>query len=112
MGDVRDSAAVLEICDGADIVFHLAAQSTVVGAMVDPEYAFQTNAVGTFNVLRAAVTAKVPRMVFASSCEVYGEPIALPAHEDSPLLPINSLGASKVVGEVIESPAFVAKLLP
>src|SRR5437870_2587778 len=57
--DVRDPAAVLEICQGADIVFHLAAQSTVVGAMVDPEYTFQTNAVGTFNVLRAAVKANV-----------------------------------------------------
>jgi len=99
-GDVRDAAAVLEIVEGADTVFHLAAQSTVVGAMVDPEYAFQTNAVGTFNVLRAAVKAKVPRLVFASSCEVYGEPIALPAQEDSPLLPINSFGASKVVGEI------------
>jgi UDP-glucose 4-epimerase len=99
-GDVRDSAAVCEVCEGADIVFHLAAESHVVAAMVDPEYAFQTNVVGTFNVLRAAVTAKVPRLVFASSCEVYGEPISLPAHEDSPLLPINSFGASKVVGEV------------
>jgi UDP-glucose 4-epimerase len=99
-GDVRDPSAVLDVCKGADVIFHLAAQSTVLGAMLDPEYAFQTNAVGTFNVLRAAVKCSVGRVVFASSCEVYGEPIALPADEDSPLLPINSLGASKVVGEV------------
>src|SRR5205807_1446778 len=53
-----------------------------------------------FNVLRAAAACHVPRVVFASSCEVYGEPISLPVDENSPLLAVNSLGASKVAGEV------------
>jgi UDP-glucose 4-epimerase len=38
-------------------------------------------------------------VIFASSREVYGEPIGLPVDEDSPLLAINSYGASKVAGE-------------
>jgi UDP-glucose 4-epimerase len=99
-GDVRDRAAVAAALRGARLVYHLAAQSTVMGAVRDIDYTFETNVVGTFNVLRAAVDQGVPRVLFASSREVYGEPIALPVDEDSPLLPINSYGASKVAGEV------------
>jgi UDP-glucose 4-epimerase len=99
-GDVRDLTAVASAIRGADLVYHLAAQSTVVGAAQSLDYTFQTNVLGTFNVLRAAVQVSVPRVLFASSCEVYGEPISLPVDEDSPLLAINSFGASKVAGEV------------
>jgi UDP-glucose 4-epimerase len=55
--------------------------------------------VGTFNVLRESAAAKVGRVVFASSREVYGEPIELPVDEGQPLLAINFYGASKLVGE-------------
>jgi UDP-glucose 4-epimerase len=84
---------------GATVVYHLAAQSTVMGGVTAAEYTFTTNIVGTFNVLRAAATCDVERVVFTSSREVYGEPINLPVDEDSPLLAINSYGASKVAGE-------------
>src|SRR5262245_41261589 len=98
-GDVRDSAAVRALLRGASVVYHLAAQSTVMGGVRDMAYTFETNVGGTFNVLRAAAEHGVARVVFASSREVYGEPIALPVDEESPLLPINSYGASKVAGE-------------
>ena len=98
--DVRDRSAMLSAFDGADLVYHLAAQSSVVAAAQDLDYTFQTNVVGTFNVLRAAVECGIQRVLFASSCEVYGEPISLPVDENSPLLAINSFGASKVAGEV------------
>jgi UDP-glucose 4-epimerase len=84
---------------GANLVFHLAAQATVMGAVQDLDYSFSTNVVGTFNVLRESATAGVRRVVFASSREVYGEPIELPVDEGQPLLAINFYGASKVVGE-------------
>jgi len=98
--DVRDLAALSSAFRSADLVYHLAAQSSVIAAAQDQDYTFQTNVVGTFNVLRAAVECGVPRVLFASSCEVYGEPISLPVDENSPLLPINSFGASKIAGEV------------
>src|SRR5207302_7231418 len=50
-------------------------------------------------VLRAAARYGVARVVFASSREVYGEPIDLPVDEDAPLLAINTYGASKAAGE-------------
>ncbi len=98
-GDIRDVAVVAETVRGADVVYHLAAQATVMGAVQDLDYSFSTNVVGTFNVLRESAAAGVRRVVFTSSREVYGEPIELPVDEGQPLLAINFYGASKVVGE-------------
>jgi UDP-glucose 4-epimerase len=98
-GDIQDQSAVSDALRGASLVYHLAAQSTLMGAVHDVEYTFQTNVRGTFNVLRAAVENDVPRVVFTSSRDVYGEPVELPVEEEAPLLAINSYGASKVAGE-------------
>ncbi len=98
-GDIRDAETVADIVRGADVVYHLAAQATVMGAVEDLDYSFSTNVIGTFNVLRQSATAGVRRVVFTSSREVYGEPIELPVDEGQPLLAINFYGASKVVGE-------------
>ena len=98
-GDIRDVATVADVVRGADIVYHLAAQATVMGAVQDLDYSFNTNVVGTFNVLRESAAAGVRRVLFTSSREVYGEPIELPVDEGQPLLAINFYGASKVVGE-------------
>ena len=54
---------------------------------------------GTFNVLEAAATAKVQRVVLASSAVVYGEPEALPMHEDQPLNGTTFYGSMKVANE-------------
>jgi UDP-glucose 4-epimerase len=98
-GDIRNADVVAETLRGADVVYHLAAQSTVMGAVEDLDYSFSTNVVGTFNVLKASARESVKRVVFASSREVYGEPIELPVDEGQPLLAINFYGASKVMGE-------------
>jgi len=98
-GDVSDAQAVVDVLRDATFVYHLAAQSTVLGAVKDAELTFHSNVAGTFNVLRAASQSGVQRVVFASSRQVYGEPIGLPVDEESPLLAINSYGASKVAGE-------------
>ena len=98
--DVRDVAVLREALRGVDVVFHLAAQSNVLGAVGDPRYAFESNVCGTFNVLEAAATAGVRRVVFASSREAYGEPRTLPVSEDAPLAAKNGYGASKAAGEL------------
>jgi nucleoside-diphosphate-sugar epimerase len=100
-GDIRDPAKLAAVIDEADTVFHLAAQATVMGAAQDLDYTFTTNVVGTYNVLRAAAEAGARRVVFSSSREVYGEPLALPVHESHPLLAINMYGSSKVAGEAL-----------
>jgi len=100
-GDIRDYDTVQRAMRAADVVYHLAAQATVMGAARNIDYTFTTNVAGTFNVLKAAATEGVRRVVFASSREVYGEPLALPVDEGHPLMSINSYGASKVAGEAL-----------
>ncbi|HEX8034188.1 MAG TPA: NAD-dependent epimerase/dehydratase family protein [Ktedonobacterales bacterium] len=100
-GDVRDLPTLREAMRGVRYVFHLAAQSNVIGAVTDSDYSFSTNVVGTFNVLVAARDAgDIERMIFTSSREAYGEVDVLPVGEDRLLNPKNAYGASKVAGEV------------
>jgi UDP-glucose 4-epimerase len=99
-GDIRDAATVYSALEGAGVVFHLAAQATVLGGVEDADGTFATNVQGTHNVLRAAARAGARRLIFASSREVYGEPVALPVDEDHPLMAITMYGASKAAGEV------------
>lgn len=98
--DIRDGEALRELCSGADVIYHLAAQSNVMGAVSDLSYSFATNVAGTVNVLEAARAGGVRRVVFASSREVYGEVERLPVAEDAPLNSKNAYGASKAAGEL------------
>ncbi len=98
-GDIRDYDAVAAVCAGVDTVFHLAAQSNVLGAMQDIDYSFTTNVVGTFNVLKAATEAGCAKVIFSSSREVYGEQSVLPVPESASLTAKNPYGASKLAGE-------------
>ncbi len=100
-GDIRDLSDLDRAIDGARVVVHLAAQSNVMGSEGNPGYTFGTNVTGTWNVARAAGHARIERLVFASSREVYGEPQRLPVKEDAPFAPKNIYGASKVAGEAL-----------
>jgi UDP-glucose 4-epimerase len=99
-GDIRDAGLVRDLSSGADTIFHLAAQSNVMGAVSDISYSFETNVAGTLNVLEAARAAGVRRVLFSSSREVYGEVEHLPVAEDQPLAAKNAYGASKAAGEL------------
>ena len=99
-GDIRDLELLRTAMRGAERVYHLAAQSNVLGAVTDVDYSFTTNVVGTYNVLVAARDGGVARVVFSSSREAYGEVDVLPVAEDRPMNPKNAYGASKVAGEV------------
>jgi UDP-glucose 4-epimerase len=100
VGDVRQAEVVERALTGAEVVYHLAAQSNVMGALHDPRYSFETNVLGTFNVLDAASHLGVRRVVFASSREAYGEPRSVPVPETHPLEAKNTYGASKAAAEI------------
>jgi UDP-glucose 4-epimerase len=99
-GDIRDITAVQHATRGCKVVFHLAAQSNVMGAMNDPEYSCGTNVGGTLNVLSAARDDGAHRVVFTSSREVYGDIDCLPVPESAALHPKNLYGASKAAAEL------------
>lgn len=99
-GDIRNIADVRAAIAGCQLVYHLAAQSNVIGAVNDPEYSCATNVGGTLNVLIAARDAGVPKVVFTSSREVYGDVDRLPVPESTFLHPKNLYGASKAAAEM------------
>jgi UDP-glucose 4-epimerase len=99
--DIRYTDGLREAMAGAEIVFHLAAESSVLGAARNEAYTHQTNIIGTANVLAAAKSAGVRRFVFASSREVYGEAATLPVPESAPLNAVNTYGISKVRAEAL-----------
>ncbi len=91
--------ALHEACRGVDCVIHLAAQTSVPRSVKDPVETNLINVNGTLNVLVAARDAKVKRVVFASSCAVYGKTNVLPIQESAGLAPISPYGVSKQAGE-------------
>jgi len=99
-GDIRDYDLLEKSCRESEMVYHLAAQSNVIGAVTNLDYSFQSNAIGTYNVLKAAHENNIIRFVFSSSREVYGEAQYTPVDENHPLLAKNAYGASKIAGEV------------
>lgn len=99
-GDVRNRESLTVIAD-ADIVFHLAANASVPLSVENPRYDFETNALGTFNILEASLHCDVKKIVYASSAAVYGEPVYTPMDENHPLQPISPYGVSKLAGEKV-----------
>ncbi|TDC64309.1 NAD-dependent epimerase/dehydratase family protein [Actinomadura sp. GC306] len=83
-----------------EVVCHLAAQVSVRASVADPAADARTNVLGTVNVLEAARAADARKVVFTSSCAVYGVPDALPVPPDAELRPASPYAASKVSGEV------------
>jgi len=90
---------VRDACRGVDCVIHLAAQVSVPRSIQDPIETNLINVNGTLNVLVAARDAHVKRVVFASSCAVYGKTAVLPIDENVSLAPISPYGISKQIGE-------------
>ncbi len=97
--DLRSDGDVERAVEGADVVFHLAAQVSVPLSIEDPVLTYEVNVVGTARLLEACVRAGVGRVVFSSSCAVYGDGAELPKREDMPPEPLSAYAATKVAGE-------------
>jgi UDP-glucose 4-epimerase len=99
-GSILDEERLASVMPGVSAVYHLAAIATVMMAVRNPEKTLKVNTLGTAQVALAAQRAGVKRLVFSSSREVYGDPAALPVHEDAPIRPKNVYGASKAAAEL------------
>lgn len=99
-GDLLDKKFLEKSIQGADFVFHLAANPDIQMAVAKPDLDFQQGIVATFNLLEAMRKNKIKKIVFSSSSTVFGEPKIMPTPEDyGPLLPISTYGASKLACE-------------
>ncbi len=98
-GDVRNPDAVRDAIHGQELVYHLAANASVPGSVRDARYDYESNSLGSFNVMEAARDAGVRRVIYASSAAVYGDPEYVPTDENHPLNPTSPYGLSKLSGE-------------
>ncbi len=99
VGDINDADAVAKAVKNVDLVVHLAADTRVVESISAPERNFQTNVVGTFNLLCSMRTAGVSRIVNASTGGAILGEIDPPAHENIAASPVSPYGASKLAAE-------------
>lgn len=104
--DLRDAKGIRNYIQEKkpERVYHLAALSSVRACEEHPVDCFDSNVTGTMNLLEALSELPVkPRILFTSSCEVYGSvpPSSQPVDEKCPPSPINVYGFSKVIGEKI-----------
>ena len=105
--DVRDADAVTRACQGAEVVFQLAAINGTENFYTRPELVLDVGLRGALAVVEACQRADVPDLVVASSAEVYQQPPSVPTDENVPLMlpdslnPRYSYGGSKIVSELI-----------
>jgi len=98
--DIKDYSEIQNAFEGIDLVFHVAAQPSTRTSLDKPNRDFDSNARGTFNVLKASLEARVKKIVYTSSSAVYGEPKNLPMRETDKPEPTSPYGASKLSGEL------------
>jgi len=80
-------------------VMHFAALCSVDESMRKPELYFKSNVSGTANLLEAMTEAGVEKLIFSSTCAVYGNAEYLPINEVHPTKPLNPYGESKLLAE-------------
>ena len=100
-GDLHDcgrlTAALRE--HRIDAVLHFAAFAYVGESVTDPERYYRNNVGGTLSLLAAMREAAVDRLVFSSTCAVYGVPESVPIRETTPKAPLNPYGETKLAIE-------------
>lgn len=91
IGDVRDLSRLMRAMEDIDYVFHLAAMKHVPSCEYNPFEAVQTNVIGTQNVIQAAISNNVKKVLFTST--------------DKAISPTNTYGATKLTAERLISAA-------
>jgi nucleoside-diphosphate-sugar epimerase len=97
-GDIRDAGRVAEAVADCDTIYHCVAQ---VPLAKDTELFHSVNVHGTENLLRAALEAKVRKVIYVSSSAVFGAPKSNPVTEETPPSPGEAYGRAKLEGEAL-----------
>jgi UDP-glucose 4-epimerase len=98
-GDLADPAACARACAGVEVVFHEAALASVPRSVADPVATNRNCVDATLNLLVAARSAGVRRVVYAGSSSAYGDVPTQPKHEAMLPSPISPYAAAKLAGE-------------
>lgn len=110
--DLRELSAVQKAMQGVTHVFHLGALIAIPYSYLNPAEVVQTNILGTLNILLAAQTAGVERLVHTSTSEVYGTALRVPIDEAHPLQGQSPYAASKIGADKLAESFFCSYNLP
>jgi UDP-glucose 4-epimerase len=100
IADIRDSAAMRRLLGGCRYLFNLAAQTSHMDSMGDPETDLAINCRGQLSLLQVCrEICPEARIVHASTRQIYGRPHSLPVDERHPLRPVDVNGVNKMAGE-------------
>jgi len=98
--DLLNMPSLVQAMSGAEVVFHLAANSDIRAAAQDPAIELEQGTVATFNVLQAMKESSARSVVFTSSSVIYGDARGKELSEDfGPPVPISFYGSSKLAAE-------------
>ncbi|MFO7772828.1 MAG: SDR family oxidoreductase [Dehalococcoidia bacterium] len=98
-GSITDLPLLKKHFRDVDYVFHQAAIPSVPRSIADPRASHEANITGTLNVLLAARDSGVKKVIYASSCAVYGDTPTLPVTEDMLPAPQSPYAVTKLAGE-------------
>ncbi|MFA6627806.1 MAG: UDP-glucose 4-epimerase GalE [Bacilli bacterium] len=101
IGDIRDRSFISGVFqeESVDAVIHFCAKSLVGESMNDPLAYFDNNVTGTLHLLQEMVAHNVKKIIFSSSAAVYGQQEHMPLTEESPTIPTNPYGETKLAME-------------
>jgi NAD dependent epimerase/dehydratase len=111
-GDIRDPFFCNEICEGVNIIFHLAALIAIPYSYIAPQSYVETNITGTLNICKAALDQRVSRVIHTSTSEVYGSAQYVPIDEAHPLQAQSPYSASKIGSDAMAMSFFNSFELP
>ena len=98
-GDLADATVCAQVCEGVEVVFHEAALASVPRSVADPVGTNVNCVDATLNLLVAARSAGVRRVIYAGSSSAYGDTPTLPKHEGMLPNPISPYAVAKLAGE-------------
>jgi len=110
--DINDPHQTQRLMQGKDIVFHLAALISIPFSYQAPASFYQTNALGTINVMEAARTLGTERVVITSTSETYGTARTVPMTEEHPLQAQSPYAASKIAADKAAESFYCSYNLP
>src|SRR6266567_4461096 len=99
VGDTSDTVKLATLLRRVDSVMHFAAHAYVGESVSHPRKYFHNNLVAGLSLLDAVLDSKVRKFIFSSTCAVYGNPVTIPIAEETPRLPVNPYGVSKLALE-------------
>jgi len=100
-GDIRDPNGVREAVKDIDIIFHLAALIGIPFSYHSPDSYVDTNIKGTLNILQAAKSSKVKKVLITSTSEVYGTAQYVPIDEKHPKQGQSPYSATKIAADYL-----------